>query len=42
MPALGRFARELRSRLWKPPVDEEVRSEIEAHLEMLEQDLVAG
>src|SRR5688500_9037832 len=42
MPALGRFARELRSRLWKPPVDEEVRSELDAHLEMLEQDLIAG
>src|SRR5689334_19495645 len=40
MPDLGRYARELRARLWKPPVDEEVRDEIGAHLEMMEQDLV--
>ena len=41
MPELGRFARELRARLWKPSVREEVRDEIDAHLEMLERDLVA-
>src|SRR5919107_90403 len=41
MPELGRFARELRARLWKPSVDEEVRAEIDAHLEMLERDLIA-
>ncbi|AHG93101.1 permease (plasmid) [Gemmatirosa kalamazoonensis] len=41
MPELGRYARELRARLWKPPVDDEVRDEIHAHLEQLEQDLVA-
>src|SRR5438067_2737185 len=40
MPDLGRYARELRARLWKPPVHEEVRDELDAHLEMLEQDLV--
>jgi predicted permease len=41
MPRLGRFARELRARLWKPSLDEEVRRELEYHLEMLEQDLIA-
>ena len=41
MPQLGRFARELRARLWKPSVEEEVRRELRNHLEMLEQDLVA-
>ena len=38
MPRLGRFARELRARLWKPSVEEEVRRELDYHLEMLEQD----
>jgi predicted permease len=42
MPELGRFARELRARFWKPSVPEEVRDELDAHLEMLERDLVAG
>ena len=42
MPELGRFARELRARLWKPPVEEEVRTELQHHLDMLERDLVAG
>jgi putative ABC transport system permease protein len=41
MPRLGRFARELRARLWKPSVDEEVQRELGAHLEMLEHDLIA-
>ena len=41
MPRLGRFARELRARLWKPSVEEEVRRELDYHLEMLEQDLAA-
>jgi predicted permease len=41
MPQLGRFARELRARLWKPSVEEEVRRELGNHLEMLEQELVA-
>jgi hypothetical protein len=41
MPEMGRYARELRARLWKPSVDEEVRAELGAHLEMLEEDLVA-
>ncbi len=41
MPRLGRFARELRARLWKPSVEEEVRRELTNHLEMLEQDLIA-
>jgi predicted permease len=41
MPRLGRFARELRGRLWKPSVEEEVRREIANHLEMLQQDLIA-
>ena len=39
MPPLGRFARELRARVWRPSVDEEVRRELDYHLEMLEQDL---
>src|SRR5918912_880818 len=34
MPALGRFSRALRHLLWKPPVDEEVDSELAFHLEM--------
>ena len=42
MPELGRFARELRARFWKPSVPEEVRDELDAHLEMLERDLIAG
>ena len=41
MPLLGRFARELRGRLWKPPVDDEVRSEIEHHIDRLEQEFRA-
>src|SRR5688572_16259504 len=41
MPRLGRFSRELRARLWKPSVDEEVRRELDYHLEMMEQDLIA-
>lgn len=41
MPELGRFARELRARLWKPSVDEEVRDEITSHLEQIEADLRA-
>src|SRR5687768_9467028 len=40
MPRLGRFTRELRTLLWKPSVDDEVRSELASHLEMLEHDLV--
>ncbi|MBC7897711.1 MAG: ABC transporter permease, partial [Cytophagaceae bacterium] len=40
MPELGRYARALRTLLWKPSVAAEVSSEVEAHLEMLEQDLV--
>ena len=38
MARLGRFSRELRALLWKPSVDEEVRRELEYHLEMLEQE----
>ena len=41
MPELGRYARELRARFWKPTVEEEVRDELAAHLEMLEEELVA-
>ena len=41
MPELGRFARELRALFWKPPVDEEVSSELAHHLEMLEQEMMA-
>ena len=41
MPRLGRFARELRAHLWKPSVEDEVRRELDYHLEMLEQDLIA-
>ncbi len=41
MPSLGRFARELRARLWKPSVDEEVQRELRNHIELLEADLVA-
>jgi predicted permease len=42
MPALGRYARELRARLWKPSVEEEVGDELAYHIEMMERDLVAG
>lgn len=42
MPELGRFSRELRGRFWKPSVDDEVSAELAGHIEMLEQDLVAG
>ena len=41
MPSLGHFARELRARLWKPSVDEEVQRELRNHIELLEADLVA-
>ncbi len=41
MPLLGRFARELRARLWKPSVQEEVTRELDYHVAMLEQDLIA-
>jgi putative ABC transport system permease protein len=41
MPELGRFARELRAKLWKPSVDDEVRSEIEHHIQSRTQDLIA-
>ncbi len=41
MPELGRFSRELRARLWKPSVDDEVRDEMRAHMEQLEESLVA-
>jgi predicted permease len=41
MPRLGRFTRELRARLWKPSVEEEVQREFENHLQMLERDLIA-
>ncbi|HET7459135.1 MAG TPA: ABC transporter permease [Gemmatimonadaceae bacterium] len=42
MPELGRFARELRALFWKPSVDDEVRTELGHHLEMLERDLIAA
>jgi len=41
MPELGRFARELRLRLWKPSVQDEVHAEVRQHLEMMVEDLVA-
>jgi putative ABC transport system permease protein len=41
MAELGRFARELRARLWQPSVAEEVSEELAGHMEMLEEDLVA-
>ena len=41
MAELGRFARQLRARLWKPSVDQEVSSEIDFHLEMLTQEYIA-
>lgn len=41
MPELGRFSRELRARLWKPSVDDEVRDEMAHHLDMMMQDLLA-
>ncbi len=41
MPELGKFARELRSLLWKPAVKDEVAAEMAYHVEMLERDLVA-
>lgn len=40
MPELGKFARELRGRLWKPAVEAEVNDEMMHHLEMLEADLI--
>jgi hypothetical protein len=42
MPDLGRFTRELRARFWKPSVEQEVRAELDHHLERLQQDFVAG
>ncbi len=41
MPELGRYARQLRTLLWKPSVDNEVKDELNAHIEQLEQDLIA-
>ncbi len=41
MAELGRFTRDLRARLWKPSVADEVRDEMQAHLEMLESDFRA-
>ena len=41
MPVLGRFTRELRARLWKPSVADEVSRELDYHLEMLEQEFRA-
>ncbi|MFN2567519.1 MAG: ADOP family duplicated permease [Gemmatimonadaceae bacterium] len=41
MPALGRFARQLRHLLWKPPVEQEVDSELTFHLEMRTREYVA-
>ncbi|MDQ3949600.1 MAG: ABC transporter permease [Gemmatimonadota bacterium] len=41
MPALGRFARQLRHLLWKPPVEQEVDSELAFHLEMRTREYVA-
>ncbi len=40
MAELGRFTRELRARLWKPSVADEVHDEVRAHLELLEADLI--
>ena len=40
MPELGRVARELRAHFWKPSVEEEVRTELASHLEMIEEELV--
>ena len=42
MARFGRFSRELRARLWKPSVDEEVRRELDYHLEMLEHEFRAS
>jgi predicted permease len=41
MPVLGRFARQLRHLLWKPPVEQEVDSELAFHLEMRMREYVA-
>ena len=41
MPPTGKFARGLKWRLWKVPVDEEVDRELAFHLEMLVRDNVA-
>ena len=41
MPELGRFARELRSRFWKPTVADEVQTELREHIAMLAEDLEA-
>jgi putative ABC transport system permease protein len=41
MPSLGRFARSLRHLLWKPPVEQEVDSELAFHIEMRTRDYVA-
>jgi putative ABC transport system permease protein len=40
MPQLGRYARQL-ARLWKPPVEREVDSELAFHLEMRTQENIA-
>jgi predicted permease len=40
MKEMGRFARELRARIWKPSVEDEVRSELENHLEELEAEYI--
>ena len=40
MARLGRFTRDLRAKLWKPSVDEEVRRELDYHVEMLEREFL--
>jgi putative ABC transport system permease protein len=41
VPRLGRFARHLRHLVWKPPVEQEVDSELAFHIEMRTRDYVA-
>jgi putative ABC transport system permease protein len=41
MVPLGRFSRSLRHLLWKPPVEQEVDSELEFHIEMRTRDNMA-
>ena len=41
MPELGRYARELKHRLWKVPVEEEVDSELAYHIEMRTAENIA-
>ena len=41
MATLGSFARSLRHLLWKPPVEQEVDSELAFHLEMRLRDNIA-